>query len=172
MAFLSSFQSYFHLAQGPANLNVKVWRHMSLLITYIRDGNTCSRSLFDIFDDWRTQQTADTAVLWSVPRAELILINAHHKWQSCDHVIVCRLRPLNWPLTFKSVSTSDDHFRILYTYLTLIGKFNMRIRLRYLATFLMVSWVVVTLLYVVPLILSYTREEKVVSTFMLSISMV
>ena len=48
----------------------------------------------------------------------------------------------------------------------------MRIRLRYLATFLMVSWVVVTLLYVVPLILSYTREEKVVSTFMLSISMV
>ena len=39
----------------------------------------------------------------------------------------------------------------------------MRIRLRYLATFLMVSWVVVTLLYLIPLILSYTREEKVVS---------
>lgn len=39
----------------------------------------------------------------------------------------------------------------------------MRIRLRYLATFLMVSWVVVTLLYLLPLILSLTREEKVVS---------
>ena len=39
----------------------------------------------------------------------------------------------------------------------------MRIRLRYLATFLMVSWVVVTFLYLLPLILSFTREEKVVS---------
>ena len=39
----------------------------------------------------------------------------------------------------------------------------MRIRLRYLATFLMVSWAVVTLLYLLPLILSFTGEEKVVS---------
>ena len=40
----------------------------------------------------------------------------------------------------------------------------MRVRVRYLATCLMVSWIVVTIFYLLPLFLSSSHEEKVVKT--------
>lgn len=46
---------------------------------------------------------------------------------------------------------------------------TMRIRLRYLATCLMVSWIVMTIFYSLPLFLSSNHEEKVVNTIIIII---